>query len=137
MFARVAVQTVQAATPAGARLGAVSGQSVRHVLQVRFNTSHATSNAFARGSKGRDMPPMKYRTPTLPNANRPARATFTIRVGEVLYFSVLVLVLVLDQVQTNDPRSVTGWSSLRGKAIWRQQQHLGRSRLHDLPRRLP
>jgi hypothetical protein len=90
MFARLAVK---AAKPAGTRIGAAFSQRRSRALQVRFNTSHA----LARGGKGRDMPPMKYRTPTLPNASRPARATFTIRVSVALAF----VLFKAGRVQTN------------------------------------
>lgn len=50
-----------------------------------FQARYASKQAFAGGSKGRDMPALKYRTPTSPTAPRAAEATLTIRVRAPAY----------------------------------------------------
>ena len=76
MFTRLAVRLPKASPTAGA------GLSASKPSFASFQARYASRKAFAGGSRGRDMPALKYRTPTSPDAQRAAEATLTIRVRD-------------------------------------------------------
>ncbi|SPN97675.1 probable Carbamoyl-phosphate synthase arginine-specific small chain [Cephalotrichum gorgonifer] len=81
MFSRLAVRLVKPSPVSGAGLSLAAKPSHR-ATQARYAS---TRKAFAGGSKGRDMPPQKYRTPSSPDGPRAAEATLTIRGGPVFH----------------------------------------------------
>ncbi|KAL2110194.1 hypothetical protein VUR80DRAFT_1492 [Thermomyces stellatus] len=79
MFSRLAARLPKASSATGAGLSAAKPSFA--LSQARY----ASRKAFAGGSRGRDMPAQKYRTPTSPDAQRAAEATLTLRDGPVFH----------------------------------------------------
>ncbi|CAI4210695.1 unnamed protein product [Parascedosporium putredinis] len=77
MLPRLAFQLARPAQGSGS----MAAKPLSSLLQVRY----ASKKAFAGGSKGRDMPLQKYRTPSSPSAVKGSTATLTIRDGPVFH----------------------------------------------------
>lgn len=110
MFSRLAARLPKASSATGAGLSAAKPSFA--LSQARY----ASRKAFAGGSRGRDMPAQKYRTPTSPDAQRAAEATLTLRVRAPRSLA--------HPLPMANERPVAGWSRLPRQAFRRERQHL-------------
>ncbi|KEZ41210.1 Carbamoyl-phosphate synthase arginine-specific small chain [Scedosporium apiospermum] len=77
MLPRLALRIAKPAQGAGF----VAAKPAHSLLQARY----VSQKAFAGGSRGRDMPKQKYRTPSSPDAVKHSTATLTIHDGPVFH----------------------------------------------------